>query len=82
MSDNFIINTKQDLSKDYKNLHEKIINAGGIIKGDDKFGEFSIKGVIGTYNLIDKNKIEIAITKKPWLISIDYIKKILEQYLN
>jgi uncharacterized protein affecting Mg2+/Co2+ transport len=88
MASSFNINFPGTPSDFVVNANKAIQTQGGIFKGDQKTGNFSLKTMIGavkgTYQVLPavgtETKVAITITQKPMLVPISKIQQVIEGY--
>ena len=83
MAHTFNIFINNDLSSTLKKVEKTIVEKGGKFKGDMGKGEFSgkIKGKYVVYSKDKgKGKIEITITKKPFVVPNRKIESAIREY--
>lgn len=85
MATKFSLPLNQDPEQALKHISASIIDAGGEFSGDTNSGAFSGKttmgNIAGNYSIED-NKINIVITKKPFMLSKIAIKSTMREYLS
>ena len=79
MAHTFKISINNDLSSTLKKVEKTIVESGGKFKGDTDKGTFSGK-VKGEYVVLSKNKVEITITKKPFVVPSRKIESAIREY--
>jgi len=79
MAHTFNIFINNDLSSTLKKVEKTIVEKGGKFKGDMGKGEFSGK-IKGKYIVFSKGKIEITITKKPFVVPNRKIESAIREY--
>jgi hypothetical protein len=75
--DEFVVNAKNTIK-----------TKGGVFKGDQNFGSFSLKTLLGTvkgnYEILakvgDSIQIAITITQKPLLVPVSKIQQVIQGY--
>lgn len=84
MAHSFIITIEDDLASTLKEVEDAIIENGGEFEGDTSSGEFSGKTklgkVMGEYNCLEDNEVEITITKKPFAAPKGKIESAIREY--
>ena len=81
----FIFHIDGDPYKVYQKAEQAILRAGGSLSGNTYSGSFSVPTPLGTVRgeySTSGGKVTIIIQEKPWLISCNQIRGVLENELN
>ncbi len=81
MAHTFNIFINNDLSSTLKKVENAIVENGGKFKGDTDKGEFSGK-IKGKYVVFSKDKVEITITRKPFVVPSSKIESAIREYFT
>lgn len=81
MAHTFRIVIKNDLSSILKKVEKAIVENGGKFKGDTDKGDFSGK-IKGEYIVLSKDKVEITITRKPFVVPNRKIESAIREYFT
>ena len=75
----FKVSINNDLSSTLKKVEKAIVENGGKFKGNTDKGGFSGK-VKGEYVVLSKDKVEITITRKPFVVPSRKIESAIREY--
>ncbi len=81
MAHTFKVLINNDLSSTLKKVEKAIVENGGKFKGDTNKGEFSGK-IKGNYVVFSKDKVEITITRKPFVVPSRKIESAIREYFT
>ena len=81
MAHTFNILINNDLSSALKKVEKAIVESGGKFRGDMEKGKFSGK-IKGQYVVFSKDKVEITITRKPFIVPSRKIESAIREYFT
>ena len=81
MAFSFEIKKPDNLQEVLFQVEGDIKKEGGTLRGDVNSGTISLKGVEGSYK-VEGDLIKITITKKPFVVTENYVKTELMKYFD
>jgi hypothetical protein len=77
----FLIQMPVNISASVQEAKNLVKRNGGSFTGDTRTGTFSVMGVTGMYHQV-VGAIRISITKRPWFVSENLIRKKISGYFR
>lgn len=81
MSHTFTITLNTEPSITLSKIRQSITQKSDMFRGDTSSGIFSISGVSGSYQIIDR-LATITITKKPFIASMAFVQQKIIEYFT